>query len=514
MHSFGLENLTWGMGNTDLLSQIFDDFDTGVIIMNVNSEIVFYNQAQGRIDDIDPAHALGKSLLDLYKVGENASHPALTSIFSSKPLSNQPCYYYTHQGKLVNSVQNIFPLVKDGALVGCIAFTSEYGKALDNYEAFQESQRRLPDKRQPDRPLGLGDIITEDKEMLSIVELIKNSSDSLSPVMFCGETGTGKDMFARIVHNISARRDAPFLAVNCASFSESLLDGLLFGTEEGAFTGARTKPGLFEMANGGTLFLDGIHSMPISLQGKLLRAVEERRTRRVGGTGEYSLSLKIVSATTVNPREAVAAGSFRPELMLKLGVVQISIPPLRARQADIPLLTASFLSRINARLGKGVLSVAPEAREAMQGYLWPGNVQELFYTLESAIAQAPAGEERLSLSHFNSSLFADVLRGASVPVADAGKGPRYEPVRTGALLHRAAEVERIAAALEAADGNAAKAARSLKISPQLMNYKLKKFSLKKKITVHVERAFNQLGAEAPQRPKAEPEGTGDAASGA
>ncbi|MDR2339036.1 MAG: sigma 54-interacting transcriptional regulator [Deltaproteobacteria bacterium] len=480
-----------------MLSQIFDDFATGVTIINVNSEIVFYNKAQGRIDNIEPEHALGKTLLDLYKVGENTTHPALLSIFSCKPLSNYPCYYHTHQGKLVNSIQNIFPIMREGALVGSIAFISEYGQALDNFEAFQASYKPVALKKRASKPLGLEDVITEDKAMLANLDIILNSADSLSPVMLHGEPGTGKDMFARILHNISDRKDAPFLAINCSSFPESLLDGVLFGTEEGAFTGAKGKPGLFELADGGTLFLDGIHSMPSSLQGKLLRAIEEQKIRRVGGTEEREVSLKVLSATTVNPREAVSEGSFRPELMLKLGVVLISIPPLRERPVDIPLLTASFIRALNSRLNRQVESVATDVNDAIQGYLWPGNVQELYYTLESAISQLPQEEKVLRLSHFNSSLFADVLRGASVPVAEAetGKAPKYEPVRTGILLHRAAEVERIAAALEAAGGNAAKAARSLKISPQLMNYKLKKFCLKKKITVHVERVFNPMGPQ-------------------
>jgi arginine utilization regulatory protein len=283
MHSFGLENLTWGLGSTDLLSQIFDDYASGVVIMNVNSEIVYYNKAQGRIDNLEPTHALGKTLLDLYRVGDNSSHPALLSVFSSKPLFNHPCCYYTHQGKLVNSLQNIIPIFRDGSLTGCIVFVSEYGQALENFENFQAGVLDASAKSQARPDLSLQDIVTGDPAVMAAAEILKNSADSATPVMLCGEPGTGKDMFARILHNISSRRDKPYMAVNCASVPENLLDGMLFGTEEGAFTGALSKPGLMELAHGGTLFLDEINSMPMGIQGKLLRAVEEQRIRRVGG---------------------------------------------------------------------------------------------------------------------------------------------------------------------------------------------------------------------------------------
>jgi arginine utilization regulatory protein len=215
----------------------------------------------------------------------------------------------------------------------------------------------------------------------------------------------------------------------------------------------------------------------------------------------------MISSTSAHPREAAAEGSFRPELMLKLAAILIKLPPLRERKGDIPLLTSHFIKELNGRLKRKVHSVGSDVNDALLNYLWPGNVQELRYTLESALLQMQADEEVLQLSHFNSSLFADVLKGTSVAVTehDSGRRPKYEPVRTGFFLHRAAEVERIAAALEAAGGNAAKAARSLKISPQLMNYKLKKFCLKKKITVHVERVRDAEANGSAKRPKRDKE---------
>ncbi|MDR2200238.1 MAG: sigma 54-interacting transcriptional regulator [Deltaproteobacteria bacterium] len=518
MHTFGLENLIWGLGNANLLSQIFDDYDTGVIIMNVNSEVVYYNKAQGRIDNLEPLNVLGKTLLDLYRVSDNSSHPALSSIFSSKPLFNHPCLYYTHQGKLVNSIQNIFPIIKEENLVGCVIFVNEHWNSLDNFESLEKKGENgepvVESSVNLCSGLTVGSIISEDRAMDSCVELLLNSLESRSPLMLHGEPGTGKELFARVTHNVSSRKNAPFFSVNCAAYPETIMEGILFGTEEGAFSGARSKPGLFELARGGTLYLKDVYSLSLNLQGKLLGAVEDSKIRRLGGRSEIDVSVKLISSTTIHPREAVTRSNFRPELTLKLGVVLTSLPPLRERKGDVPLLARHFINVLNERLKRKVAGLDAEVSAALEEHLWPGNVQELFYTLESAMNKISAQEKALQLPHFNSSLFSDVLKGASVFVNDceSGRLPKYEPVRSGIVLHRAAEVERIAAALEAAGGNAAKAARSLKISPQLMNYKLKKFSLKKKITVHVERVANSMDSKSQKCEKREKDNSDQAAT--
>ncbi|HEX2719184.1 MAG TPA: sigma 54-interacting transcriptional regulator, partial [Gemmatimonadaceae bacterium] len=203
--------------------------------------------------------------------------------------------------------------------------------------------------------------------------------------LLIGETGTGKELFARGIHYGSPSADAPFVAVNCAAIPESLLEGELFGHEKGAFTGAHArKQGLFELAAEGTLFLDEIHQLPLSLQPKLLRALEARSIRPLGSTREVSVRCRIVAATNVALEQAVARAEFRPDLYYRLNVFHIDIPPLRERDDDVPLLAMRFLGEIADERGRGPRLLAPDAVDALRAHAWPGNVRELRNVIERA----------------------------------------------------------------------------------------------------------------------------------
>jgi arginine utilization regulatory protein len=479
-----MENLKWGISSTELLSQIFNDFSTGVTIVDTNSEIVYYNKAQGQIDNMNPSEALGKNINDVQKVVEGTYHPTTLAIISRQPLINHASFYTTLSGKLVNSIQNIFAIVKDGVTLGCASFSNEYGRIIEGFNLNQgeESQNHGGNgSSNHSREQSICQIITNEKSMFANLDIVSKAADSPSSILICGERGTGKDLFARLVHKNSSRRENPFLVLNCASIPESILEGILFGTVEGAFTLAVDRPGMLELANGGTLFLDEINSIPQGLQTKIAQTLKEGTVRRVGSSnGEIDFSVKLVSGTSGDPQEAIAKGILKPELVIQLGVVMVSLPPLRTRQSDIPLLTSHFIQKMNEKLGKKVSSLSDDIKEAFNGYSWPGNVTELENAIEGAMNLVQEDESILKFQHFNATLLAEVLK--------ESRNPKEKNPETRSLhfLHRPVEAERIAAALEAAGGNAAKAARSLKISPQLMNYKLKKFSLKKKITVHVE----------------------------
>ncbi len=487
MLNFGLEEMTRDLTNTDLFAQLFDDYPEGVMVLNVHTVLVYYNRAQGLIDDLTPEQSLGRTILELYRVGDNTMYPTLRCLFSRKPLINYPCYYVTHRGKLINSIHNVFPLFNQDKLLGCICFIHEYGEMSGQYNLASSAApgERPGEKSGPARPTKhtFDQIITQDQAMRRSLEIASQAARTLSPIMLHGETGCGKEMFARAIHDTGDRRQKPFLALNCAAIPESLLEGLLFGTVKGAFTGAEDKPGMLEMADGGSIFLDEINSMPLGLQSKMLRAIQEQRIRRVGGAKEKAVSLKIISACNVHPQKAVTAGHLRPDLFFRLGVVMIGIPPLRDRRGDIPILVKYFIGKLNQRLGKKVRAISPTLVEAFEQYLWPGNVRELEHALEGAM-NLVREEEILEPAHFTTSLIGDVLN---------GPGPD-DPPSSAAFTSEAAgvvaegepeEVGRLIAALEAAGGKAAEAARVLGISPQLMNYKMKKYGLKKRIKVTV-----------------------------
>jgi DNA-binding NtrC family response regulator len=243
---------------------------------------------------------------------------------------------------------------------------------------------------------------------------LQRAAGSDATVLLEGESGTGKELFARALHALSPRSDGPFVAINCAAIPDNLLETELFGHEKGAFTGAvARKPGKFELAHHGTLFLDEIGDLPLSLQAKILRALEERRFERVGGTQSLHVDVRIVAATNKQLRAGVAAKQFREDLYFRLSVFPITIPPLRDRQEDIPILARHFAERFSRELKKKAAILAPSAIEELQKYHWPGNVRELQNCMERAVILSES--DTIHGRHLNLSLHAPMLPDAPSP---------------------------------------------------------------------------------------------------
>ncbi len=228
-------------------------------------------------------------------------------------------------------------------------------------------------------------IVGREKCILEAIKIGQRASGTVSSVMIIGETGTGKELFAQSIHEMSDRVDKPFIAQNCAAIPESLLEAILFGATKGSFTGAQDRPGLFEQADGGTLFLDEINSMPIPLQAKILRVLQESYVRRIGGQKDIPVDVRIIAASNEDPRTLVEEGLFRKDLYYRINVIQLRIPSLKERAGDISLLVDHFIRMYNQRLGKDVWMLSQEIMEAFKLYSWPGNVRELQNFIESAM---------------------------------------------------------------------------------------------------------------------------------
>lgn len=230
------------------------------------------------------------------------------------------------------------------------------------------------------------EMIGESPAILQVQEMISRVAPTDSAVLIRGESGTGKELVAKSLHQLSPRRKKRFVAINCASIPENLLESELFGHEKGAFTGAdRTKMGLVELAHGGTLFLDEIGELPLALQAKLLRVLQEREIQRVGGVHAIPVDIRLVAATNRSLRRAIAAKEFREDLYYRLNVIEIRLPPLRDRAGDVPVLTEFFLQKIARRMNRHAPAIAPEAIEALEKYGWPGNVRELENVIERCL---------------------------------------------------------------------------------------------------------------------------------
>jgi DNA-binding NtrC family response regulator len=309
--------------------------------------------------------------------------------------------------------------------------------------------------------------------MRAIFQLVEKVAPSPTTVLITGESGTGKELVARALHDGSPRRDAPFIQINCGAIPESLFEAELFGYERGAFTGAvHSKPGRFELAHGGTLFLDEVGELPRDMQVKILRALQERRVDRVGGVQPIEVDVRVVAATNRDLGEAVRDGAFREDLFYRLNVVPIHLPPLRERAEDIPLLVEHFLARFNERLGKGVLTVEPDALAALLAHRWPGNIRELENLMERTVllAEGPRIAARDLVG---------VPAGAAPAAAeeDLDELDLKEYVRVHTAQLERARIRRV---LETVDGNVTRAARRLGISRKSLQTKMKEYGLRER----------------------------------
>ncbi len=311
-------------------------------------------------------------------------------------------------------------------------------------------------------------LLGESPAMQGVFALIQRVAASEAPALITGETGTGKELVARVLHDTSARAHGTFVAINCAAVPENLLESELFGHMRGAFTDARVaRAGLFVEASGGTLFLDEIAELSLAVQAKLLRALQERVVRPVGSDKEVPFDARIVSATHRDLESRVADGLFREDLYYRVNVLQVDLPPLRARGSDVLVLANAYLSRVAARSGKAVTGIAPEAARKLLGYAWPGNVRELVNVIERGVAMAEYDELTVA------DLPPKIQAFTSGDVLVAGHDPSE--------LVSLEEVERryILRVMEAAGGNRSRAAEILKVDRKTLYSKLKAYCYEK-----------------------------------
>jgi DNA-binding NtrC family response regulator len=334
--------------------------------------------------------------------------------------------------------------------------------------AEQEIELRRESRRlasQLERGAGFGDFIGTSRPMREVYDLISSIAASDASVIITGESGTGKELAARTIHELSARAKGPFIAINAAAIPENLMESEMFGHERGAFTGATSvRTGCFELANRGTLFLDEIAEMPLALQPKLLRVLEDGRIRRVGGSQEFLVDVRVLAATNKEPRNAVESGKLREDLFYRLNVFTVALPPLRERRSDISLLIQACIREFNAKHSAQVESCRSEALELLKAYSWPGNVRELRNIMERAVILTKG--PWIEPSH----LPAYVLNS---PAAGA-KSKLILPIGV-----TAAEVEKelILRTLRLAGNNKAEAARQLGLDVKTIRNKLKAYGI-------------------------------------
>jgi len=470
------------LDNADYLS-IFDDLSEGVIVTNTQGKIVYYNHAMSLIDELAPESAISSHVTEIYDL-DNSTSIIMQCLAKQKPVIDKPIYYRTRMGKFANTIHNVIPIFNKKKLVGSICFVRDYHALTQTIASMP-----LPGKGQQfdNASITFKKIIGKAPGFVDAIHAARMSANTPSPVMLLGETGTGKELFARAIHNHSPRNKKKYTPINCAAIPENLLEGILFGTSKGAFTGSVEKAGLFERTNKGTIFLDEVNSMPVGLQSKILRSIQEKKVRRVGALKEIGTDLKIISSVNKDPHISIADGTLRSDLFYRLGVVFIHIVPLRERMSDLELLVNHFIKKHNILLSKTVKKISNEVLELFQTYNWPGNVRELEHVIEGAMNITGSNKtiriKNLQTHFSNWHAKPGSLRSEAAKLARRHDDKLSSHHKTNLIKEKSAHEENIIKnSLIENSGNITRTAFSLGISRQLLYYKIKKFNINRDIT--------------------------------
>jgi arginine utilization regulatory protein len=364
------------------------DFDN-ILIVDKNGNVIFYEFADLKVLrelGLRPENFMGKHVTRSYKNLTSENSTIMNVLQTGEPICNVKQELIITNGNLFRTVNSTYPIIEDNEIIGAI----EFSKHLYSKEHIQSLDKFAGHKiyRKNNTIFTIDNLISVNPAMEEIKHKIMKIAKTNSTVLIYGKTGTGKEVVAQSIHNLSDRYGAPFISLNCGAVPPNLLESTLFGTVKGSFTGAVDRPGLFEQAEGGTLFLDEINSLDYYLQVKLLKAIEEKVTRRIGGNQNINVDIRVISATNEDPENLVAEKKLREDLFYRLGVVQIDLPTLAERKDDIEELLDYYLNFYNNNMNMYIEAVEPDVVEYFKRYPWPGNIRELKNAIETAYNNA------------------------------------------------------------------------------------------------------------------------------
>lgn len=457
------------------IEEILDHIDDGIHIVDSSGRIIYYNKSAADLDAINPEEAIGRHILEIYPSLTAETSTILNVIKNGHPILNNQQSFRNYRGQVITTINSTIPIKSGRKIIGAVEISKNITEVKKLSEKVVDLQAELlRESRNPRKKDGSGaiynfaDIIGIADVMLRLKKDALSVSNSPSPVMVYGETGTGKELLVHAIHSASNRRNKPFIAQNCAAIPETLLESILFGTVKGSFTGAENRPGLFELADGGTLFLDEINSMSTNLQAKLLRVLQDGNVRRVGDTKVTHVDVRIMTAINTDPREALAKRTIRDDLFYRLSVISLRMPPLRERYDDIPVLTKYFIEKYNRILGKKVKKISDNAMDFFMSYPWYGNVRELEHAIEGAMNMTEGDEiSPRSLPHYLQDTYAK----------NRSKMKRTEIKPLTETINKVESIM-ILRAMQKTGGNITRAAEILQVPRQTLQYKIGKYGIK------------------------------------
>ena len=432
----------------DRFEAVIHSISDGVFTVDSEWRITCFNRAAVEITGISRSEALGRRCYEILRSNICKDACAIQyTIETGKPVVNLTVYLTNREGTQI-------PVSVSTAL-----FKNKEGKLIGGVESFRDLRHVEELRKEIEKTYTFEDIISKNGKIKHILDILPTIALNESSVLITGASGTGKELFARAIHNLSGRGKRPFVAINCVGFPETLIESELFGYEAGAFTGAtKSKPGRFALAEGGTLFLDEVGDLPPLLQVKLLRVLQEKTYEPLGGIRSVKANVRIVAATNRNIEAMVAGETFRQDLYYRINVIKLEIPPLRERMEDVPLLVNHFIRRFSTLHDKDISGIAPEALDILLSYDYPGNVRELENIIEHGSVLCPGNLIRVK--HLPESL-----------------RPQIENIETASSL---AEVEKqfIISILTKNKWNRLAAAKELKIHKTTLFRKMKKLEIK------------------------------------
>ncbi|AEJ60983.1 PAS modulated sigma54 specific transcriptional regulator, Fis family [Spirochaeta thermophila DSM 6578] len=439
-----------GVGFTFDTLELLDTLPDGLFVVDESWRVVYFNETAAEITGVSREEAEGRPCWEVFRSSMcEGACPLREAMRRGVPVRERTGYIVSAEGERI-------PVVVSSRMV-----LQGEGRMKWGVELFRPVRGGGADGADP----AGDDLLARSPAMKPVLELLPEVARTEAVVLITGETGTGKEVVARAIHRMSQRKDGPFVPVHCAGLPESLLEAELFGYKKGAFTGAdRDKPGRFSLARGGTLFLDEIGELPLHLQVKLLRVLQDRAYEPVGGVRPEKLDARIIAATNRNLEEEVKAGRFRDDLYYRLNVVRIHLPPLRDRKEDVLLLAETFLARFNRAYERGIRGFSPEVVDVFLLYSWPGNVRELQHVVERAVIVCH--EEFIQVGH----LPEELVREAGGAEETAYGGLRTEQERV--------ERRRILEALAASGGSVKEAARLLGVHRSTLYRKMQRLGIR------------------------------------
>ena len=481
--------LRQGTDREYLLERALDQLPEGVQIYDQNAYAVYFNARSRQISDIpEDLDVEGMHLLDMYRLDENIS-TTLTALRTGQPVINRVDSFSTHDGTRLATANTAFPIRRDGDVLGAAVFEQTREVVSDYLKRMNDIHRAL-DAYEEDTPTlhfagyTFRNILGEGPALQEAVSIARKVAGQDSDVLIVGETGTGKELFAQAIHNASSRHKARFLPINCAAIPESLMEGLLFGTARGSFTGSVDRTGYLEEASGGTLFLDELNSMSLTMQSKLLRAVQERTIRRVGGTRDIRIDVRFISSCNEDPFTAIRENRLRRDIFYRLSTVMINLPSLREHPQDTEALLRARIRNNNPHFVNKVEHVTPEVLQFFQSYDWPGNVRELFHVVDYAMNITDS--DTIGMDHLPKYLLEGEAVSAALGLgAGQGFGPGAAPAPAEPDWHRETlqtvmdryEEEILRRALDRYGGNISQTAAALGIKRQSLQYRIRKYGI-------------------------------------